>query len=96
MAHSRSAEKRIRQNEKRRLANKAARSTVKTQEKKFLAAIAAGDMSGARAEYLQTISIVDRAAKRGLYHPNYAARKKSRLLKMIKPPSGTGGQGQGV
>jgi small subunit ribosomal protein S20 len=83
MAHSKSAEKRIRQDEKRRVHNKAFKSMVHTQVKKFLAAVSAGDTGSAQEEYKKTISAIDRGVKHGLYHRNYASRKKSRLLKMI-------------
>jgi len=83
MAHSRSATKRIRQNKKNRLANKAAMSALKTQIKRFTAIAAAGDAAKANEEFLRTVSIVDKAAKVGRLHPNNAARKKSRLAKML-------------
>lgn len=83
MAHSKSAEKRVRQNEKCRIHNKSVRSGVKTQVKKFAAAVSAGDEETANAEYKRAVSAVDRATKHGIYHPNNAARQKSRLSKML-------------
>jgi small subunit ribosomal protein S20 len=83
MAHSRSATKRIRQNAKHRLANKAAMSAIKTRIKRFTAAASSGDAAKAGEEYLKTVSLVDSAAKVGRLHPNNAARKKSRLARML-------------
>jgi len=83
MAHSRSATKRIRQNRKHRLANKAAMSALKTQIKRFTTLAASGDAAKANEEYLKTVGIVDRAAKTGRLHPNNAARKKSRLARLL-------------
>jgi small subunit ribosomal protein S20 len=83
MAHSISAEKRIRQNAKHRMANKMAMSAMKTQIKKFNAVAATGDAEKAKAQFLKTVSIVDRAAKAGRLHPNNAARKKSSLTRLL-------------
>lgn len=51
---------------------------MKTFIKKTTAAIAAGDASGILS---QTVSIIDKTAKRGIIHPNAARRRKSRLMK---------------
>jgi small subunit ribosomal protein S20 len=83
MAHSISAEKRIRQNAKHRMANKMAMSAMKTRIKKFIAVAATGDAEKAKAEFLKTVKSVDRAAKAGRLHPNNAARKKSSLTRLL-------------
>lgn len=80
MANSRSAEKRIRQAEKRRLHNRAQRSRLKTAIKKVLAAT---DPEQAVAAYRETAAMLDRYATRRLIHPNKAARKKSQLAKKV-------------
>ncbi len=80
MANSRSAEKRIRQEEKRRLQNRAQRSRLKTSIKKVVAATDAETAVGA---YRETAAMLDRFATRRLIHPNKAARKKSQLAQMV-------------
>jgi len=80
LANSRSAEKRIRQAEKRRLHNRAQRSRLKTAIKKVLAA---SDAEQAVAAYRETAAMLDRYATRRLIHPNKAARKKSQLAKKV-------------
>ena len=61
--------------------NQAAKSRIKTFVKKTGAAIAAGDNEGVTAVLSQTISVLDKAAKRGIIHKNAAARRTSRLMK---------------
>lgn len=81
MAHGRSALKRIRQNQRRRLRNQMVRSRVKTLVKKARAHIAAGALDQARLSVGDAISALDRAAEKGVLHRNNAARRKSRLMK---------------
>jgi len=65
--------------------NKAEKSELKTNLKKFDAALAAGDKAVAEAAYKQAVKSVDQAALKGLLHKNNAARKKSSLtLKLNK------------
>ena len=80
MANTKSAEKRIRQERKRRLHNRAQRSRLKTAIKKVLAA---QDRESAQAAFLETAAMLDRFATRRLIHPNKAARKKSQLAHYI-------------
>ncbi len=80
MANSRSAEKRIRQAEKRRLRNRVQRSRLKTAIKKVNNAT---DADTALAAYRETAALLDRFATRRLIHPNKAARKKSQLAKKV-------------
>lgn len=77
---TRSAQKAHRQSLKRRLRNRAVKSSTKTAIKNAGAAIVAGDMDAARAAVRTAISELDRAASKGVIHPNNAARRKSRLL----------------
>ncbi len=81
MANIKSQIKRNRQNEKRRLRNRAVRSELRTREK---AAIAAAGGDGEAEALRQTIKRIDRAASKGVIHKNTAARKKSRLSARIK------------
>jgi small subunit ribosomal protein S20 len=83
MAHSLSAKKRIRQNEKRRLRNKTVKSRVKTQRKKVLAAVEKGDYEMAVRELHLAYQLLDKAASKGVLHQNTVARYKSRLARNV-------------
>ena len=83
MAHTKSAEKRARQSEKRTLRNRATKSSLKTILKRTLAAIAAGDAARAAAEFRLATQSLDKAARQRTIHPNEASRRKSRLAKKI-------------
>jgi small subunit ribosomal protein S20 len=83
MAHSRTAKKAIRQNERRRLRNKAANSAMRTQLKKLHEVVAEGDTAAAPAELAKAQKALDKAAKTDRIHPNKAARIKSRLAKKV-------------
>lgn len=85
MANSKQAEKRVRQNEKRALANRATQSRIKTLQKKALTAATGGDHEESQKVYRQFVSAVDKAAKNGLFRANKAANLKSRTNKAIKP-----------
>jgi len=77
MAHSNQAKKRIRQNKKRQLANKACASSMRTQIKKVMQAIEAGDKAAATAALPGAFKRIDKAAKHNVIHQNTAARRKS-------------------
>lgn len=81
MAHTRSAIKRIRQAERRRIHNQMVRSRVKTLIKRARSLIEDGNLDQARLSVGDAISALDRAAERGVLHRNNAARRKSRLMK---------------
>lgn len=81
MPNNPAAEKRMRQEQKRRLHNRSVKSIVKTQVTKARQAIATG--AEAEASVRAAISKLDRAAKKGVIHPNNAARRKSRLMKQL-------------
>ncbi len=83
MAHSLSAKKRVRQNAKRRTSNRARKSQVKTQIKRFEAAVHDGDVKAAGEEYRQLVKKLDKVASTSTMHKNTAARKKSRLAKKL-------------
>ena len=84
MAHSKSALKRVRQNEKRRVKNKSQRSALRTQLRKTATTIGSKNTELAPGELKKSIRALDRAASKGLIHPNQAARRKSRLVKKVK------------
>ena len=83
MANIKSAKKRVLTSQIRADRNKAVKSRVKTYVKKVDAAVAAGDKAAAEAALLSATSIIDKAAKKGVYHKNNAARKVSRLSKAV-------------
>ncbi len=77
MPNIKSAKKRVLVNETKAARNKAARSALRTEIKKFHAAVEAGDKAGAESAYAVAVKAVDKAAAHGLIHRNNAARKKS-------------------
>ncbi len=84
MANHRSALKRFRQSEKRRIHNRIFRTRARTFVKKARAAIASGsDLDAAKAATRAAVRDLDMAASRGTIHPNNAARRKSRLMKQL-------------
>ncbi len=83
MANIKSQIKRNRQNERRRLRNKAARSEIKTRIKAVLAALDEGDEERIEEKARIAVKRIDKAAQKGIIHKNKAARLKSRLHKKI-------------
>ena len=79
MANIKSAKKRARQSEQRRLRNVSARSMVRSALKKVVKAIEAKDKAAAVEAFAAAQPVMDRYAARGLIHKNKAARHKSRL-----------------
>lgn len=79
LANIKSAKKRINVIEKKTLRNKMIKSKVKTVIKKVEAAIAAGDKAVAQQALVVATSEINKAASKGIYHKNNAARKVSRL-----------------
>ena len=83
LANIKSAKKRILVTKTRNERNKSIKSAVKTAIKKVEAAVAANDKAAAEAALLSATSVIDKAAKKGVYHKNNAARKVSRLAKAV-------------
>jgi small subunit ribosomal protein S20 len=79
MANTKQAKKRIRQAERNRIRNVSARSRLRTYIKKVVKAIQSGDKGAAEAAYQEAVPIIDSTARKGIIHPNKAARHKSRL-----------------
>lgn len=79
MPNTKSAERRMRNSARRQQRNKSAKSRIKTLEKNYLGAVAAGKKEDATNAYRVLTSALDRSAKGGIVHPNRARRKKSRL-----------------
>jgi small subunit ribosomal protein S20 len=82
VAHSKSALKRLRQNERHRERNKAIRSATRTAVKQARVAADAGE-SNAADEVRAAASALDKAAKRHVVHRNAVARHKSRLARRL-------------
>ena len=83
MAHSLSAKKRIRQNDKARDVNRARKSRVKTQIKHFDDAISDANIEKATQEFRLVAKKLDETASTSTMHKKTAARKKSRLAKKL-------------
>ena len=83
MANIKSAKKRILVNQTKALQNKMFRSQLKTDIKKYYAAIEAGDVALAQDTYKAAVKKIDQAAARGIIHKNAAARKKSQFTKAL-------------
>lgn len=83
LANIKSAKKRILVNKTKADRNKSIKSAVKTSIKKVEAAVTAKDKEAAAAALLNAISTIDKAASKGVYHKNNAARKVSRLSKAV-------------
>ncbi|HYB02262.1 MAG TPA: 30S ribosomal protein S20 [Ktedonobacteraceae bacterium] len=81
MPNNAAARKRMRQEQKRRLHNRSVKSLVKTQITKARNAIAFDE--NAELAVRAAVRELDRAAKKGVIHPNNAARRKSRLMKQL-------------
>ena len=80
MANSKTARKRIRIAETRRVRNRPYRTAARTFVKKAESAIRAGDQTVAQSAVVDAISMLDRVASKGIIHRNNAARRKSRLM----------------
>ncbi|UOF88906.1 30S ribosomal protein S20 [Fodinisporobacter ferrooxydans] len=81
MPNIKSAEKRVRISETRRLRNASAKSALRTSIKKFEAAVTANDVELAQATLKSALRTIDKAVSKGILHRNAAARKKSRMTK---------------
>ena len=79
MANHKSAEKRVRQSDRRNEANRRNRSRLRTEIKKLRAAIENGNLDEAKTLLTGTVSLIDKSIQKGIIHRNAAARYKSRL-----------------
>ena len=82
MANSRSARKRIRSNERKRVRNRTVRSAVRTRITKARRALLGVEVETAPELVLAAVRELDRAAEKGILHPNNVNRRKSRLMAM--------------
>ena len=83
MPNIKSAKKRVKVTAAKSLRNKMAKSQLHTIEKKFHAAVAAGDKAAATVAYAEVTKKVDQSAARGIIHKNCAAHKKSQFTKKL-------------
>lgn len=83
MPNHKSAEKRVRQNEKRRDNNRSNRSRLRTSIRKLREALTSGNTEQVSALLPETISTIDKAVQKGVLHRNAAARHKSRLTTRV-------------
>jgi small subunit ribosomal protein S20 len=89
LANSKSATKRIRINEQKRLRNRPFRTAARTYVKKAELAIQAGEVTEASVAVGDAISMLDRVASKGVIHRNNAARRKSRLMAKYNAMAGS-------
>jgi len=91
VAHTLSANKRIRQSEARRAKNRSEKSRMKTSIKRYASVLASGDVNAAEMALRKSISTIYSVAGSGIIHKNQAARRASRMtkklnaLKAVKP-----------
>lgn len=83
MANTKSAIKNIRKSERRREHNKVFRSRARTLIKKTRHLVETGELEQAQETALLAAKALDKAAKKRVIHPNNAARRKSRLMKLV-------------
>jgi small subunit ribosomal protein S20 len=84
MPHTKSAEKRLRQAEKRRKHNRTIAKGIKAKRKAVAESLAGTDAAKTAADAKAVQQVLDRAATKGYIHKNKAARLKSRLAKKLK------------
>jgi len=80
---SKSAQKQVRVTERKRLKNKSITSLCKTNVTKAEKLIFSGELKAAQEAVAEAITSLDKAAEKGVIHPNNAARRKSRLMKKL-------------
>ncbi len=83
MANHKSAIKRMKQNEKRRIRNKGIRTNTKTIIKKVLSAVEEGDIESAEQLFREATKTIYKAKTKGVFHKRNAARKVSRLAAKV-------------
>lgn len=83
MAEHKSAEKRARQNIKRRIRNKSVKTRVKHRTQNVRLAVDESSKEAAQSNLVKAQSAIDNAAKKGVIHKKTAARKISRLSKLV-------------
>jgi len=88
MANTKSAQKRAHQASARRAQNVAHRSKVRSAVRKVVTAIQTGSQAQANAALKVATPVIDAMARKGIIHPNKAARYKSRLARQARTLAG--------
>jgi small subunit ribosomal protein S20 len=83
MPNVKSAKKRVKTNKRDTIRNRAVRSTFRSSLKKVQSALESGDKAAVDAALPEALSQIGRTAKKGIIHPNKAARQESRLMKKV-------------
>ncbi len=83
MPNIKSAKKRVLVIEKKTLENRMVKSAIKTELKKFEAAVSEGNKASAQELLNVCVKKLDQAASKGVYHKNTISRKKSQLAKAV-------------
>ena len=83
MANHKSAIKRARQNKVRRLRNKSYKTRVKNVSKEVRAAVMEKSPDQAQEKLKKAVSVIQKTASKGVLHRNTAARKISRLYRLV-------------
>ncbi|HEU4388055.1 MAG TPA: 30S ribosomal protein S20 [Blastocatellia bacterium] len=83
MANHKSAQKRMRQTERRNEVNRKNRARLRTAIKDLRAALSSGDNASVTALLPKTVSLIDKSVQKGVVHANAAARYKSRLTERV-------------
>ena len=90
MANTKSALKRIRSSERKKARNKPVRTALKTYVRSAVTQINAGAAEDSAEAVVRAISALDKAAGKGIIHPNQAARRKSRLMTKLNRANAAG------
>lgn len=83
MPRSKSAQKSVRSGKRKQARNRSMKSATKTNITKAEKLIRENDLESAQIAVQTTISVLDKAAKKGVIHPNTVSRRKSRLMKKL-------------
>lgn len=83
MANIKSAIKRIRTNEKKRLLNQSKKSDMRTAIKKVESYVEANDVENAKAALKETLRKIDKVVQKGVIHKNNGERQKARLIEKV-------------
>ncbi len=84
MAHSRTAKKRVRQNEAARALNRWRLRDMREVFKDFNEQLLHGSLEQATESFKKAIKVIDRSAQKGVIHKNQASRRKSRMSARLK------------
>lgn len=99
MANTSSAQKQVRASRRKQMRNKPVRSRCKTRITKAEKLLFSDELKSAEKAVVAAISALDRAAEKGVIHPNNAARRKSRLMQKLnsaRAPASARSESQGA